>query len=508
MPRILRPHDWQVTGSRPVFAIDRRDVPGSLLLNIAPWSEYTAASLQAPLRACLEVPEAEHSMARFRVPRSLPDGQYVAYLTRHGEDPPRILAASGFFVTDRFRGIRFPLADMRSERAFGVLMGPPDMVPIPMEVRDDPGLARRVHIVLPSLQRRRLSGGPNTALALGQVLAARGIGVNFISCDEPVEPDRGVLHHHLALLTGIATTSAPVTFADGTDADRPVTIGASDLMLGTAWRTVQKFRHCLRELRCPRFIYLIQEYEPAFYPLSTHHALAMETYAMDHLAIYNHRFLRDFFRGRGLDDGDGSWFDPVIDTRHFHYDPSAHDRDTRTLLFYARPTVAARNLYEIGCAALAEVAGEGAFDEGWSLHSMGEKVGDIYLPRDRVVEELPWMDFDEYAKWMRSCDLLVSLMLSPHPSYPPLEAAASGALVVTTAFANKTRERMERLSANLISTAPTLDGITAGIREAIARLVDVDARRHASALFLPADWPAALSRVADRIVEFWARTGE
>ena len=69
---------------------------------------------------------------------------------------------------------------------------------------------------------------------------------------------------------------------------------------------------------------------------------------------------------------------------------------------------------------------------------------------------------------MRESDILLSLMLSPHPSYPPLEMAASGGLVVTTSFGNKSAKALASLSANIIAVPPTLEDIEAGLASAVS----------------------------------------
>jgi hypothetical protein len=443
-----------------------------------------------------------------------------------------VLTTTGFRVNDRYPGVAAPPQESHAQgpRKTAVM---PELQPTAIHVVRDGSVPRRLNIVIPTLLKENFSGGPNTALALGQVIADRGIPVNFVSTETAAEESSQVLHEHLALLTGIAKPKAAVTFTEGHDRSRPVVIGHSDIMLGTAWWTVHKFKHCLAELRTPRFVYLIQDFEPGLYPYSTKYALAAETYTLDHLPLYNHRFLYDFFKAnrigifggppgaatpRGstiLDflrpkpapaaEGDGTWFDPVIDSRHFYFDEALRKQAGRTLLFYARPTVAVRNLYEIGSAALARLADEGTFDEAWKLYSMGENFGDVYLPRDKVLEGLPWMGLDDYGTRMRSCDVLLSLMLSPHPSYPPLEGAASGALVVTNEFANKTSAAFAALSANIIAVTPSIEGVTEGIRQAIARLDDHDARRRASRMSMPRGWTDALAGAADRVVAFWEK---
>jgi O-antigen biosynthesis protein len=504
MPKILRPLDWQVTSGRPLFVVDSSDMPPGMRVNVALAPEYFASGLSA--KVWFSAPLAEASVsATARAHDPLPDGQYVVYLT-HASSPESVLAVSGLWVKDSFRHIDFPLRDAKSERAFRAVTLPAELRPVPIKVAHDGSVPRRLNIVIPSLEKANFSGGPNTALALGQVLAERGIPVSFISSETGVEPDLAALRQHLALLTGIANPRTPVTFIDGHDQERAVVIGRDDIMLGTAWWTVQKFRHCLRELKTPRFVYLIQEFEPALYPHSTSYALAAETYALDHLPLYNHKFLYDYFRSNRIGNqaaGEGAWFDPVMDNRRFFFDEAARRSTQRTLLFYSRPKMAVRNLHEIGYAALANVVGERVLDQNWKLYSMGESAGHLYLPHDMIVEELPWMSFEQYCAQMRSCDILLSLMLSPHPSYPPLEGAASGAIVVTNHFANKTPAEFARVSGNIIAVEPSVDGVSQGLRQAAARLGDMEARRRESRTSSPRDWVTALSSTADRIVAFW-----
>ncbi|HYC36869.1 MAG TPA: hypothetical protein VEC19_10635 [Usitatibacter sp.] len=513
MPKIIRPLDWQTTNRRPIFHVDRADSPGALRLSVAEKDEYFATGVKAAVRFSAVIPADHGPLAIVRVSERLADGFYVAYVAAE-DAPENVLTLSGFAVQDMFDHLQFPIRDAAAEREFRITVMDPNLAPMAIKVSRDASRPRRLNIVLPALEKARLSGGPNTALALGQVLADRGIPVNFVSSDLGVERDHKVLRDHLEVLTGIRDPKAAVTFTPGHEPRRAVTIGHADIMLGTAWWTVQKFAHCLPELRTPRFVYLIQEFEPALYPYSTKYALAEETYRMDHLAIFNHRFLHDFFRSRRIgafaDDGrarpEATWFDPVIDTRQFHYDEEARRGSRRTLLFYARPTTAPRNLFEIGYAALVRLTGEGVIDEQWNIQAMGEDIGDYYLPGDLTLEQLNWMGFHEYARRMRSCDVLLSLMLSPHPSYPPLEGAASGAIVVTNEFANKTAAEFAAISRNIIATAPSMEAVTAGIRAAVARLDDHDGRREASRLAMPGDWVSTVSTAADRIVDFWKAT--
>ena len=54
--------------------------------------------------------------------------------------------------------------------------------------------------------------------------------------------------------------------------------------------------------------------------------------------------------------------------------------------------------------------------------------------RPTVWSKLPW---SKYAELVSTMDLGLCLMDTPHPSYPPLDLAAAGAVVVTNTHGSK-----------------------------------------------------------------------
>ena len=153
-------------------------------------------------------------------------------------------------------------------------------------------------------------------------------------------------------------------------------------------------------------------------------------------------------------------------------------------------------------AALEKAVTEGTLDpERWELLGMGESFPAVSLGRGATLVPAPWLDLAGYAQQMRESDILLSLMLSPHPSYPPLEMAACGGLAVTTAFANKTSEALAELSPNIIGIPPTLEGISEGLEAAVARVDDVEGRRAAAAINLPASWRSSLAEVVPKLFD-------
>jgi hypothetical protein len=269
-------------------------------------------------------------------------------------------------------------------------------------------------------------------------------------------------------------------------------------------------RAALEHMKVKAFFYLIQDFEPGMYAWSTDYALAHETYSMDIIPIFNTRLLRDYFVENRIGVfGDTNYskrsmvFDPAIDRSHFYFLPKRADR-RRRLLFYSRPTSAQRNLFEIGLSALARAADGGVFShEPWELMFIGEQLTPINLPGGLRIEPCPWLDFKSYAELMRSSDILLSLMLSPHPSYPPLEMASCGNIVVTNSFACKSKERLRQYSPNIIATEPYIPAVWEGLQMAV-NMVRGGVYETPVESVLPATWEDAFATVIPELSRRWS----
>jgi hypothetical protein len=363
-----------------------------------------------------------------------------------------------------------------------------------------------LNVLIPGLARRFMSGGPNTAIHLSLRLARGGLPVRYVStCCKMDAPDD--IWEHFHELTGIAGPLPNVELVTAHDRSVTTWLGEDDVFLGTAWWTVQMIKDILPYSRTKRFLYLIQDYEPGFYPWSTVHALALETYGLDFEALINERSLLDMLvhsrTGRFADPEFVRGclvFEPAVDRERFYPELTTESRRKR-LLFYARPQ-APRNLYELGVLALKKAVERGAFcPQMWDLRFIGENVPDADLGHGVVIRSLPWLNYDAYAAMIRRSDIGLALMLSPHTSYPPLEMAASGLSVVTNSFATKTASGLGAISANLLPVAPTLESVVEGLLWAARRTEDWEARRAGSAVRLPGSWDEVFEPLVPRMLK-------
>jgi hypothetical protein len=98
----------------------------------------------------------------------------------------------------------------------------------------------------------------------------------------------------------------------------------------------------------------------------------------------------------------------------------------RRLLFYAHPLVG-QNIFGLGYDAFERSK---FADDEWEFVAIGDRehVTDMPLAGSRVVKAAPWFNYANYAKMLFSSDVLLSLIVSPHTSYPVLEMVACGGL--------------------------------------------------------------------------------
>jgi hypothetical protein len=295
----------------------------------------------------------------------------------------------------------------------------------------------------------------------------------------------------------------------------PLEVSPTDRFIATTWWTAHIAHDAVATLRGTRFLYMIQEYEPFTFPMGAFAALARKSYDFSHFALFSTELLREYFRAHGLgvfsegtEAGEraSAAFANAITPVAAPSEAEMAAREARRLLFYGRPeSHASRNMFELGVLALARVAFEGALGGNWELHGVGgvEPSEPIDLGDGTMLEMLPRRSQETYADLLRAHDVGLALMYTPHPSLVPIEMASAGMLTVTNSFENKTVAEMAAISSNLITAEPTVEGIHAGLLEAIAGVDDFDRRRQGADVRWPSDWEDSFDdEVVDRVSSF------
>lgn len=373
----------------------------------------------------------------------------------------------------------------------------------------------RLTLIAPSIAARGAFGGVATGVELVLRLVAafepaRRPALRVLS--EDGAPAQETILPDLADRLGI--DAARVEFGR-VGPGAAVELGPDDLVLCYNWWTLLNALDLLaaqaaRFDRSPApLYYLCQDYEPGFYPYSSAHLLASQAYAPDwplRVAFNSSELAAHFHRMGGRAD------------RTFVFEPRLplalrpwatgleRSEKERLILAYARPGVP-RNCFSILREALTIWAREGRAREGWSVVSAGAAHRAVALGGGKRIEPLGKLSLDAYGALLRRTAVGVSLMCSPHPSYPPLEMAWFGARVVSNGYADKDLSRRHGAIVSVRDARP------AALAAAIdAQCAAFDADPHAppappspAERYLDDDGFDCLDALAGDMAEAWGR---
>lgn len=383
----------------------------------------------------------------------------------------------------------------------------------PLELDIHADAPTRVNLLVPTIDLKHFFGGYITKLNLARRLLDRGLRVRLVTIDQTSPLPRS-WQRQVESYSGLEGLLDRLEVAFGREGG-PLAVNPADRFIATTWWTAHVARDALGRLEASRFLYLIQEYEPFTFPMGAFAALARQSYELPHFALFSSELLRDYFRlhgigvySDGVEVGDrrSASFANAITGVEPPSEAQLAARGGRRLLFYARPeSHASRNMFELGVLALAQAVSDGVPGPDWELHGIGgvEPGPPIDLGDGTMLEMLPRRDQHSYAELLRSHDAGLALMYTPHPSLVPIEMASAGMLTVTNSFENKTAAAMAGISSNLITVEPSIEGVYAGLREAVAGVDDFARRARGSEVRWSRDWNDSFDDpLIDRVTSF------
>ncbi|MCZ2822333.1 glycosyltransferase [Modestobacter sp. VKM Ac-2977] len=347
----------------------------------------------------------------------------------------------------------------------------------------EPFRVRTVNWFIPDIDSP-FYGGINSALRIADELARNhGVENRFVVWGSP--PDHFVRSALSAAFPSLADSQ--IVFFDGSKADL-AKVPEADVGIATLWVTAYALAHAQG---MKRKFYLIQDFEPMFYPASTLYALAEETYKLGLYGLCNTDNLRQIYADDY--DGKGMSFAPAVDDSVFH----ARWRHQRTpgspvtVFVYARPGHW-RNCWEMASLALEELKrrmGDGVRIVTAGAWAAGQGADDDIKP-------LGLLPYRATGELYRNSDVGLALTVSKHPSYLPLELMACGVPVV--AFDNPWGHWILEHEENSLLSKRTADDLAdqlerlcreKELRERLSTrgLQDIQARH--------SDWDTALSDI-------------
>jgi hypothetical protein len=272
-----------------------------------------------------------------------------------------------------------------------------------------------------------------------------------------------------------------------------------EIFITTSWWTTHSL---LKGVHPSQIVYLLQEDERMFYPHGDERLRCeLLLSRADIRYVVNTRLLLDHLIADGLHHLRESAvsFEPAFPAEMYYRRgrPAAGSR--KQFFFYARPNHP-RNLFLLGLQVVDQAFKRGvlAADE-WELLLVGKDVPRIDFGADvrtRYVEGLNWA---AYAELCGGVDLALSLMYTPHPSYPPLDLAASGAVVVTNRYGVK--QTLESFSRNILCADLDVESLLEALREGAALASSPQRDANARAAGLSRDWARSFEPVLQRICE-------
>lgn len=365
----------------------------------------------------------------------------------------------------------------------------------PLRTYSTPAGSRRITMVTDSISKGSLFGGVGTAILLSARLANR-LDARLRIVTRTERPDPENVQRVLAVYGERLQQEPQLHFASIHDDRAEVDLQPGELFVTTSWWTTQS---TLAGVPAQSIIYLLQEDERMFYPYGDDRLRCEEVLGRQDLRfVVNTQLLWNHLVASGLENmrNRALWFEPAFPVSVFHPRPRPAGSGRKRLFFYARPHNL-RNLFYLGIKVLDRAISSGviAFDE-WEILLVGSHVPDISFGPGVVVRRLENLTWSEYADLCGSVDLALSLMYTPHPSYPPLDLAASGAIVVTNSFPGK--DDLTPYSPNIICASPSVHGLVEALSVAIGRL-NSGALGPTDGSRLLRSWETAFAHVVDAI---------
>lgn len=381
--------------------------------------------------------------------------------------------------------LRHGRSEGRSSRpvgSFSIFDARPELAPLPLHYSRMG--ARRVTIVTDTTSSSFLFGGVITAIIVGALLAER-LDAQLRLITRSHAPDlTGFADMLRSSGLGVAPDVSSFWLPPGS-ALSSIDMNATDIFLTTSWWTT---RSTLGSVPGHQIVYLVQDDERIFYAHGDQLVRCQEVFDDPTITfLVNTELLFEHFETTGGSNivRSGTWFEPAFPELLFHPAP-AHE-GKRLFVFYARPSNP-RNLYLRGLETIAEALREDILSpDQWDFVFIGSPGGQILLPRGVRPILKPALPLLEYASLLGGTDLGLALMHSPHPSYPPLDLAASGAVAVTSAYRSKSD--LSKYSANILVGGAGVTELAALVCDG-ASLASDSSRRRANyvASQLSRDW--------------------
>lgn len=336
----------------------------------------------------------------------------------------------------------------------------------------------RLNIVTDSIEPKSLFGGVATSLIFAVLYANnRNMPLRIITRTTAINPDD--------FITFIKMIDMPmpnrVEYYSDFDRNLPgnhskLEISEKDIFIATSWWSA----HVVKDLNLrKRFFYILQEVETLFYPAGDEQVMCEKILNDSDIDfVVNSKLLYDYYTEKGYVEiiKNGMWFTPAFVKKLYAPDQDTFlEKKKKKMFFYSRPHNP-RNLFCTGINLINEAIKRGILKtKEWDIYFAGSDVPKCIFSDGSKPYVLGQMNWYEYSEFTRTIDLAISLMYTPHPSYPPLDIAASGGVVLTNCYENKVNISY---SDNIIVSQLDEGSFMHALKNAIELANDIARRKH------------------------------
>lgn len=316
-------------------------------------------------------------------------------------------------------------------------------------LRPDYSKAARFSLLTPTLKPEKTFGGVATAIRLFNeihTLLPEAVQGRIISLTDEIDQNSmqtipaHILNRMDAHSRNTQLDAVDISAKQDTNRLAQLSVSENEIFVATAWWTAQfaarvQAQQKLFFGKANPFIYLIQDHEPDFYGWSSRYAMAQATYSTgDFIAVVNSEELANFFTRKYA-------------IKNMHYLPYRTNQELkknlvplpkeRIILIYGRPETR-RNAFELMMDGICLWQQEDVANaKNWQVISVGEQYSQNAAPHVQNLTILGKLTLEKYANMLSRSSVGISLMLSPHPSYPPLEMAEAGLLTLANSHESK-----------------------------------------------------------------------
>jgi len=290
----------------------------------------------------------------------------------------------------------------------------------------------------------------------------------------------------MPVLTGIEVVSLDTVLAIAR-------IPPSDYSVATLWTTAYVV---LKLNNTGLKFYMIQDFEPLFYPAGSTFAQAELTYRFGFFGIANTQSLNNIYKERF--NGKAVTLNPSVDSKIFYQGTNLPRDEQKKLFYYARPGVP-RNCFELAIAALRIV--KERMGDRVRIICAGQNWNPDEFELDGIVETIGMLPYDKTGDLYRSCHVALSMMMTPHPSYLPFEMMGCGTLVVANRNSANTWILKDRI--NCLISEPTASCLSETLIDSLTNYESYADIRQNAADFIRenhGDWYGSLKLVADFMI--------